>query len=253
MKKIFLYLIFIVLVLGIHLLNNSPFILKNEEKKAVELEGFYSIDSGQILISFFEGKISHFYDPKIQNTIYEIAQKNNLSLAINGGFFLPNKSFAGLLYQDKEIKSKISYDDPQVTQLVYVDFRDNIFFRSIEEFDPEELQFFKIVFQTGPIFLKDNIFQENYVNISLNGNSYHLRSFWGVTSKDRKFLGITLKQYNLKDLSERLLKSSIFSNENISVVNLDGGSSVSVFSKDYPELNYGLTKKVPSVIGILSE
>ncbi len=173
---------------------------------------------------------------------------NNGNTIINAGYFLPDKSHAGFLFINGEEKVPLSFSDNQVTHIVEIS--DSIYFLTKDEILNNKAKNASTYFQTGPLIIRDNEIQHTLIENSVNGNSDHRRSVLGVTSEGSVFFLATSKTYSLKELSEIILTIPSLSNKTISAINLDGGSSVSLYSNENKEFRIGAAKKLPFLISI---
>jgi len=107
-----------------------------------------------------------------------------------------------------------------------------------------------IEFQTGPLIIQNNRITFNPIRKSKNGRTAHLRTLLAI-SDHRKLSFVTVrKKVTLTDLAAYLLKLTQFRGMELDVINLDGGSSVALFSRKFPELDFNSTDHLPVIIGI---
>ena len=188
------------------------------------------------------------YNSSQKLTVRDVSLQNNFQLAINGGFFDKENNHAGLLEIDNKTLSPIAPLDTQLSHILAYDRNDNTYsFYETNSFVSDKR--FSFAFQSGPIFLQNNIIQSDFINNSINGNGLYQRSFIGNNSNGETIIGITLNKQNLNDLSNRLLDQEVFKDTQFTIINLDGGSSVSLFMGKSNDLNYGQYKTLPTIIG----
>jgi exopolysaccharide biosynthesis protein len=256
MKRIFLFLILLVAVAVLTgtLVKDSINDLFVEEEQTSPIQEvndvtYYSDKVDGLYIAIFNKPIKLSYDTNISNSLKQVAQNNNFTLAINGSYFLENNSHAGLLIIDGDHLAPIALNDKQVTHIVslrsgLIEIVEN------KDFDLENVDEFTTAFQTGPLMIKENEIQNEFINNSLNGDGRYIRTLLGVTSSGEKFFITTTKTYSLTELSTKLLTLEVFQNKTITVVNLDGGSSSAMYSKDLEEFNITSSKKLPIILGV---
>lgn len=206
---------------------------------------YFSYDIGNINVVFFS-KASLMYTPKSPETIAKQVMNSSFLAGINAGYFLSDFSHAGLLIQDGEMIVDIALNDSQLTHIVQIG--------EFIEFFPKE-KFFELpkdkeftYFQTGPLIIDRNQIQTIAISNSVNANRKTFRSFLGYTSTGRNFVVQTLLPFDLFEIAKLLLSLDVFRNSEISVVNLDGGSSVSFFSKERNDFNFNIRKSLPSIL-----
>jgi hypothetical protein len=111
-----------------------------------------------------------------------------------------------------------------------------------------------IAFQAGPLIydLHDGIATENLAPKTYIGGS-HTRTVMVIFTsesgtQDLWFLTVYTKM-TLAQVRDIVLSETRFigTYKNVSVLNLDGGSSVAYVSRKYPELNFGTSKKLPII------
>jgi len=189
------------------------------------------------------------YNPNQTRMVRDVAEDFDFKILINGGFFNANKEYAGALIVDGELVSNPAPLDKQLSHVViYNKDLNQMYFELTTEFNPYS-ENYPLAFQTGPLFLENNIVQEQYIDNSVNGNGEYLRSFIGYTDYNELVVGITTDGYSLKDLVEKILSIELFEGKKLSLINLDGGSSVSLYAGKNSDLNYGELKTLPILLG----
>ena len=185
-------------------------------------------------------------DQQNLQSVEEVIRTKQLNTAINAGYFHSDYSHSGLLKISGKTIAPIVPDDVQVTHIVELGKNINIFPASTYTTSNDE----KTKFQTGPLILKDNQIQEDYIHNSLNGDGEYLRSILGITEAGEAFFMATTKLYSLTDIAEYILCLNIFHNKTITAINLDGGTSVALYAQDNEDIRLGLEKKLPFFLGI---
>ena len=193
---------------------------------------------------------------------------------LNGGYFNRvdgSLYHAGMLSLNGERQTPWSFDDPQITHFVCVDSRGMVTFIPNAFFLDSLLQTCAKLFQWGPLLYARN---SDTIQEDLRPNSYigraHKRTVMVVfdtkislsagadiplqeegKKQDVWFLTVN-EEVTLAEVRNIVLREVRFIGEydSISILNLDGGSSVAHVNYSYPELNIGRTKKLPIVFGI---
>ncbi|KKQ36079.1 MAG: hypothetical protein US52_C0009G0001, partial [candidate division WS6 bacterium GW2011_GWA2_37_6] len=104
-----------------------------------------------------------------------------------------------------------------------------------------------IEFQTGPLVLDDGEVQKSFVNNSVNGTTRHKRLLLATDETNRIFIIVVREKVNLIELANYLRSLNVFGKE-LDVINLDGGKSVALWDRYYPEVNYNSNDRLPLVI-----
>ena len=181
-----------------------------------------------------------------------IALRSQFRFAINGSFFDGNNLDAGHAgwLRTFGVTSASIRNEAQLSHVVRIDTSSGTTtFIDYTRFDSSASKS-TIEFQTGPLVVDNNRVAEKYINASINGLGKYRRSLLAtVNGTDLYF--ISVQEYvSLDDLGECLLSLSIFSGRRLSVVNLDGGSSVALYVKNFPSLSYNEHARLPILLGI---
>lgn len=177
-------------------------------------------------------------------------------LAINGGYLRGDSyldaEYAGLLQIKGKAMYQIATGDNQLTHIVvYDEDADILKFEPASNFPRENYTSESYtLFQTGPLLIKDNVVQVNLINKAPNGTERALRTVLGYTNTGEKFVVVTRSSFTLEKLADTILNLDIFKGKIINVVNLDGGTSSAMFSKELSQFNFGSSKRLPAVIGV---
>lgn len=178
--------------------------------------------------------------------IEDFIQDTSFEVAINAGFFLEDYSHAGLLILEGDQKSLFSPNEPQLTHTIVFE-QDTIEILPNSSIDLDELiANQKTAFQTGPLVVKDNKIQQALINQSYNGNEDTKRTLIGYDD-ERVYFVVTRKVYTLVELAEILISYEIFS-ENHKILNLDGGSSSSMYIKNNEQFQINEKRVLPNFI-----
>ena len=157
--------------------------------------------------------------------------------------------YAGLLYLDGQIKSDISLGDSQVTHIVELGKKVKFIDQKIFNFDNINQNY--SYFQSGPLIIENNNIRQDLIEKAPNGYKKTFRSFFGIVEEtDQKFFVQIINSVDLLESAKIILNFERFRNKKITVINLDGGSSVSFYSKSRPDLNFLVNKKLPMILAI---
>lgn len=213
----------------------------------------YTLDNANdIYIVKFSDPIKIMYDTSGETSFRNNSLLNNFKIAINGGFFRDDLTYAGLLAFDGEIIESIARTDSQVTHIVVFNSKTNsIDVLLAKDFNLDiALNKNNLSFQTGPLVIQSNNIQNDFIENSLNGSGKYRRSLLGFTDTGDKFFIATRRTFDLKTLAQRILEFPEFQNVKITVVNLDGGSSVALYAKDNEDFTFGTARELPIIIGV---
>lgn len=176
-------------------------------------------------------------------SLKELKNTKEFEIGINSGYFTEDFNHAGLLYLNGN-KVNDYAESNQLTEVLEIT-KESIDLVSIDNIDFSKKD--TTYFQTGPSILIGSEVQNQKIENSLNGNSDSRRSFIGFDEIGNLYIGYTTKGFSLIKLGEYLQKNNIYDGL-VTVINLDGGSSVSVYSKEHPEFGFGESKKLPYYI-----
>lgn len=210
----------------------------------------YKFNNYDMTIVSFVGNFDFIYKPSQVESVKNVATKSNYKYMVNGSFFEESKEHAGWLSvlgqqqtpikEDKQLSHIISFN-PNTEVLSFVEAK--LFQTSTKKTDIE--------FQSGPLIIDSNKVTKKYINQSINGLLLFERTLLAYTEEDqRKYFIITKKNVKLDELADYLLKLSVFSGKTLYVVNLDGGSSVALYSQTHPELSFNETAILPILLGL---
>lgn len=222
----------------------GDFQLPEKEPIVMKLEYF---DNDEILVARGISSLKLIQQNPLTSTVKSTTKENEYLAGINGGFFLQNLSHAGYLNISGQEVVSLAPTDTQLTGVFLFDgINPKIF--TISEFQQSSIEINSegFAFQTGPIIILNNQIQTGLINNSVNGQGKYLRSFIGYTSQGEVFLGISEVPMDLNDLSENLL--SYFEGEIINAINLDGGTSTSIYSSENITFDFRSYKSLPFVI-----
>jgi len=208
-------------------------------------------DKFDMTIVGFHHELEILYAPAEPPTLKATAEQQGYRYLINGSYFHASREHAGWLsiYGKKHADL---LDDKQLSQVAvlnphlgYIDFPE------IDLFDPSLSSPATIEFQTGPMVIAANRIDTTSINASINGRGSHLRTLLAYTEEDgMKYMIICRQPGTLEQIGEHLLRQPVFQEKTLWVVNLDGGSSTALFARDYPTLNFNVTRPLPILLGV---
>ncbi|MCK5903203.1 MAG: phosphodiester glycosidase family protein [Cocleimonas sp.] len=208
-----------------------------------------NIEDDGLIIAEFKGTFEYLYFPKNPPSLNKIAKKYGYQYILNASFFegwRGKAQHAGWLKIRGQTYASIK-KDRQLTHVAVLDQKGQLTFfdyRSFKSSDNKNT----IEFQTGPLILDKNQVTNQYINGSFNGKGRYRRTLLGVTENGNKYFIIATLPTTLNDLANKLLKKPIFQDHKLSVINLDGGPSVALYSRDNPEMNFNTRSKLPLLL-----
>ncbi len=186
------------------------------------------------------GELSYFHDSNNSKSVSEICA--TALACINSGYFLEDQTHAGLLTIDGFKYVAIAPNDKQLSHVVrYKNSRLEFLENAQYSFDAES----DFEFQAGPLLLDNGLVRTDLISSAPNGNQASFRSYIGITGEGKIFIGITTKQVDLKTLAESL---KAILGEGLYVMNLDGGSSFSIFFQGSSLNSFGTSKILPNLL-----
>lgn len=181
-------------------------------------------------------------------TAKQVSDQNNDQVVVNGGYFTESKQYIGLLWNGSEKLGTLSEGNQQATHVAHFNkvTKQLNFISSLEFTDSDYIpDLNNIYFQAGPLIIDAGEVQTSLIDRSLNGNQSAVRTFVGITESGKIFAGATTQIYDLRNLANQLNSKDFFNGEKISVLNLDGGSSTSLYSKENPAISFRYFKQLP--------
>jgi hypothetical protein len=263
MRKLLVFLILITsLLVGGYFLINSQLNVKDRTVDSVTRDRFivsdgiqwYQDPDKQFNLAIFRKPFTLTFVAEDAQTLKEQSFLAEYNLAINATYYrgsFVESEHSGLL----QIKGERFWDivpDKQLTHIVaYDEAEDTLEFIPTSDFtESRYVGEDYTLFQTGPLIIEENEIQTDLINNSLNGDSRSLRTVFGVTDNGDKFVLITRVNYTLTTLAEDILGFPIFAGKRITVINLDGGNSTAMYSKELDQFNYRESSRLPVVIGV---
>jgi len=210
----------------------------------------YQFNKYDIIIVSFVGNFDFIYQPSQTLSVKTVAIESNYRYLVNGSFFEASKEHAGWLSVLGQEKTPLK-EDPQLSHIIQ--FNPNtgeLSFVEAKLFRPSTHRN-NIEFQSGPLIIDGNQVTTKYIEQSLNGLLPFKRTLLAYTEEDqRKYLMITKKDVKLDELADYLLTISVFLGKTLHVVNLDGGTSVALYSQTHPELSVNEGAILPILLGL---
>jgi len=235
-----------------------PFLIicKAADKKCAVLsdgkEKIFNYEKYGITVIELHSGFEFLFIPKDVASIKSIAEEKGFRFVINASYFdgdNTNASHAGWLRVFGRTISPVKMDR-QLTHIFQFDTASNesimVPFREFSD----SLASGTIGFQTGPLVIKNNKVDMKYIKESINGFRNDKRTLLAVDEKRTVYLITVREGVFLSELGDYLLGLPVFLHKNISVINLDGGSSVALYSKNFPELNFKESARLPLLLGI---
>ena len=192
-----------------------------------------------------------YYNPQTTIPFVQVCKNNNYLACINGSYFKTDKTHAGLLCTNGHIITPIDKNDKQISQIVIIDTQkstmqiSNVDQFSIDLCSNQHL----LIFQTGPVIIKNNQIQNKEIIQSLNGEGAYKRSILGYTNDNKFFVAATEQNVTLKEFAQQILSTSPTKNNVKLAVNLDGGPSTAFYTQENGLEIESTTKKLPIILG----
>jgi len=231
---------------------SKPVNISADQHFKTEAINVYQFDRYNMSIAQFSGAFDFIYVPEKADVVKALAEKNNYQYVINGSFFdgtYAKAKHAGWLWVLGKNYAPIK-QDPQLTHVaVYNTKNQQVQFVDYQKFTPSRSNNV-IEFQTGPIIVENNQLAQNYVANSLNGLDPYTRSLLAVTDNTTKYFITVRKPVRLDELANYLLSLEIFAGKRLDVLNLDGGPSVALYSREHANLRYNDTAQLPILLGV---
>lgn len=193
----------------------------------------------------------------------EVASDSGYALAVNASYFDYEKPLpldrtktrflhAGFLRIKDSLHADLMAEERQLTALLAYDFER----KHAEHFTLDELkdtEAYDFVVQTGPQIIRDGIVQGEEIKNSINGMGEYARTAFASVDGEGHYIILVKKTLlgggiDLIKMGEVLLESGLFEG-NLNVVNLDGGSSTSLYMRDNPDMTFHSGRQIlPAMI-----
>ncbi len=230
----------------------KPVNLRADQRFKTEAIEVYEFNQYGMTIAQLSGGFDLIYIPEKADVVKTLAEEQNYQYVINGSFFdgtYAKAKHAGWLWVLGKNYAPIK-QDPQLTHIaVYNTKNQQIQFVDYQNFTPSRSNEV-IEFQSGPIVVENNQVAKTYIANSLNGSAPYTRSLLAVTDNRTKYFITVRKPIRLDDLANYLLSLEIFAGKRLDVLNLDGGPSVALYSRELINLRYNDTAQLPILLGV---
>lgn len=208
-------------------------------------------DFGMTIVSVHYG-FEFLFVPDDVDALESIARANYFRFVINGSYFdnsALHAGHSGWLRIYGKTYSPLR-PDVQLTHVVRFDSASmKTTFINMDGFTPGNDDH-SIEFQTGPLIIDSNKVAFSLIQHSINGPGRYKRTLMAVADNSVIYLITVRNRVSLDSLANYLLSLAIFASHRLDVVNLDGGSSVALFARNHPELNYNEGARLPMLIGV---
>lgn len=195
------------------------------------------------------GQFDLLYAPKDTLSVARTAKLHNFRYVVNGSYFHADQTHAGWLSIDHTVYAK-ALADRQLTHIVSCDRRSGtIEFISTADFVSRPGDGVT-QFQTGPLIIDDGRLDSTRIRKSVNGRGSYPRTLLAVTNRTHAYLITVRAAVSLEVVGAFLLKASEFSGQRLDVINLDGGRSVALWSRDFPQLDFNQDARLPILLGV---
>lgn len=252
MKRIYLIVVLIIVLLLLNVIYKN--ISLNLDFKKENNLNFYFHKDEQLEVIIFDYPIFINYSPNYPKSLKEQAEEKDYKFAVNFNYFKGNylKATPAGLFQLNGTKLSEIVNDNQLTHVFVYDNQKNIIkFENVTNFISSSYSESKYsLIQTGPLIIENNKIDTDSIDSSLNGNGKFLRNIFGYTDDGNFFIIITRRTYNLETLSETVLGLNEFKDKVINAINLDGGPSTAIYSKEFPEYNFQDDYRLPLILGV---
>lgn len=213
---------------------------------------YYHDDDFGLELVLFHAPLEINYQTTPRLSLEELAKKNKYALAVNGNYFTPELTPAGLFAKNDLVEVPLAPRDTQLTHVVSLDATSTITFIPAASFATSSYQPTRgrVLFQTGPLMIEKNQITENYITKSLNGTGQYPRTLLGTTENGATFFAVSTRAHDLTTLAQKILDLDLFKNEIVSVINLDGGPSTALYSAEKSNFNVRVYKTLPLIFGV---
>ena len=195
------------------------------------------------------GSFDFLYSPEDTLSVANAARRNNYRFVVNGSYFHPDRTHAGFLSIDGRLYSE-AMSDIQLTHVVTCDRNDgSIEFLPAGHFTPQPREGL-VEFQTGPLVIGNDSLCSAAITRSINGQGSYRRTLLAAIDMKHLYLIVVRSPVSLGKLGEFLLRTTVFSGGRLDVVNLDGGSSVALWSRNFSSINFNANARLPILLGV---
>ena len=211
----------------------------------------YTFNAYDISIIAFRRNFEIIYEPSQTLSVHQVGQRFKYRYLVNGSFFEWSGEHAGWLSISGNNLTPLKHDRQLTHVAVLKTTTSELVLKSAELWKPSMSDKANLEFQTGPLVIQANVPDMSLISQSINGLRAHQRTLLGFTEEDiTKFFITVRKPERLDTLAEYLLKLSIFEGKTLSVINLDGGPSVALYTQAHPELNHNRDAVLPILFAL---
>lgn len=205
-----------------------------------------------VTIASWPGPFGFIYSSENPPEVGTIGARGGYRYLINASFFdgmRAHATHAGWLFLRGDTVAPLR-KDRQLTRVVRYDMETGtVCFCPLAGFQSAG-DSSSVEFQTGPEVIEQDTVTEAEIAGSVNGLGSYTRTLLAVTNGSVKYFITVRKRYRLNDLARVLLSLDVFRGTILDAVDLDGGPSVALWSRDHPELNYNVGDHLPLLLGI---
>lgn len=237
-------------------------LLKGIKSNETILDGPFEINhysSYGLTVLSTSSTFDYLYQALNPPTVKETAETNEYEFIFNAGFFGAGFTDAGYSTEHAGLLKiwgiqyapiKTEQDSNQLTHMITFNKKNNTlgFVHRNDYKDISSKDY--IIFQTGPSVIMSNRAEKDNIFNSKNGRIQRPRTLMGMTTNKEKHFFIFRYNYSLNEIADIMLHLDQFEGKNLSVINLDGGSSSAFYSSDYPQYNFGTEKRLPNLIAL---
>ena len=211
----------------------------------------YCWDSPRLIVIGVPDTLRFIYDGRNRATVDSVARKEALRCLVNGSFFDGARGdavHAGWLSLYGHTATPLK-TDPELTHVVRMDGPGrSIGFIPAGSFAPDENPAL-VEFQAGPLIIDRGHVREDLIRASLNGPGRHARTLLASCDGRKLYLISAPEPVTLGEIAARLVRLSVFRGGILDVINLDGGSSVALFVRGFPQLQVNVDDRLPVLLG----
>ncbi len=213
----------------------------------------YTFKQFEMTIVSIHGDIDFIYEPFNAKPFGELAKESNFRFAINATYFAGSNVHAThcgwlKMYGNKIISKKMN--DPQIKYISqYNKQTKKIYFFYYKDFittdDSNSLEF-----QTGPMVVESDSLSMQSIASSINGMRKAPRTLLASTDHKNIYFITVRTSVQLQEIGNFLRSLLIFDKKKLDVINLDGGPSTALYSKNNPEINFNTKPQLPFLLGV---
>lgn len=234
----------------------QPFWLPSYRSWEAEGIEWYQDIEGKVNVAILSqgSELDFRYTVNEADYLFRQAQQSQYSLAINGGYYLGSyveARPAGLL-QVRGSRHTDYISSIQLTHFAIYNHASHelIFTRAATSDLTVFTDLDYSIVQSGPILIDQGVVQTEFIEGALNSDQSSLRTVIGKLDDGRIFMAVTRVGFSLPQLVEFLQEFQPLAGQNISALNLDGGSSTAMYAEDLDQFDFRDEIRLPMVIGV---